>query len=53
MTTTIEVRAAGRLRDAWVAAHHPVPGVPRWARNAAYAVPYTVPGHEHLQESQR
>ena len=42
MTTTIEVRAAGRLRDAWAAAHHPVPGVPRWARNAAYAVPYTV-----------
>jgi hypothetical protein len=42
MTATIEVRAAGRLRDAWAAAHHPVPGVPRWARNAAYAVPYTV-----------
>jgi hypothetical protein len=42
MTTTIEVRAAGRLRDAWAAAHHPVPGVPRWARIAAYAVPYTV-----------
>jgi hypothetical protein len=42
MTTTIDVRPAGRLRDAWAAAHHPVPGVPRWARNAAYAVPYTV-----------
>ena len=42
MTTTIGVRPAGRLRGAWAAAHHPVPGVPRWARNAAYAVPYTV-----------
>ena len=42
MTTTIDVRPAGRLRDAWAAAHHPVPGVPRWARNAAYALPYTV-----------
>jgi hypothetical protein len=42
MTTTIEVRPASRVRDAWAAAHHPVPGVPRWARNAAYAVPYTV-----------
>jgi hypothetical protein len=42
MTTTIDVRPTGRLRDAWAAAHHPVPGVPRWARNAAYAVPYTV-----------
>lgn len=42
MTATIEMRAAGRLRDTWAAAHHPVPGVPRWARNAAYAVPYTV-----------
>jgi hypothetical protein len=42
MTTTLKVRPAGRLRGAWAAAHHPVPGVPRWARNAAYAVPYTV-----------
>jgi hypothetical protein len=42
MTTTIEVRPAGRLRGACAAAHHPVPGVSRWARNAAYAVPYTV-----------
>ena len=40
--TTLEVRPDGRLRDAWAAAHHPAPGVPRWARNAAYAVPYTV-----------
>src|SRR3984957_7591915 len=42
MTTTIEVRPAGRLRHAWTAAHHPVPGVPRWARDPACAVPYTV-----------
>ena len=42
MTTTIEVRPAGRLRGAWAAAHHPVPGVRRSARNAACAVPYTV-----------
>jgi hypothetical protein len=42
MTTTIEVRPAGRLRGAWAAAHRPVPRVPLWARNAAYAVPYTV-----------
>ncbi|AQZ63490.1 unnamed protein product [[Actinomadura] parvosata subsp. kistnae] len=34
--------AAGRLRAAWTAAHTPVPGVPRWARIAAYAVPLTV-----------
>ncbi|MBG0831699.1 hypothetical protein HS041_28635 [Planomonospora sp. ID67723] len=32
----------GRLRTAWRAAHAPVPGVPRWARLAAYAVPFTV-----------
>jgi hypothetical protein len=42
MTTTTEVRPASRLRGAWAAAHHPVPGASRWARNAAYAVPYTV-----------
>ncbi|QEU94083.1 hypothetical protein [Streptomyces kanamyceticus] len=33
---------AGRLRTAWRKAHAPVPGVPRWARNAAYAVPLVV-----------
>ncbi|MGW2374159.1 hypothetical protein [Kitasatospora sp. NPDC001683] len=33
---------AGRLRTAWAAAHTPVPGVPRWARIAARAVPFTV-----------
>ncbi|MET8628836.1 hypothetical protein ABZW30_34725 [Kitasatospora sp. NPDC004669] len=31
-----------RLRAAWAAAHTPVPGVPRWARIAARAVPFTV-----------
>ncbi|MGK5739291.1 hypothetical protein [Micromonospora sp. URMC 103] len=31
-----------RLRAAWSAAHAPVPGVPRWARIAAYAIPFTV-----------
>lgn len=34
--------ATGRLRAAWAAAHTPVPGVPRWARIAARAVPFTV-----------
>ena len=38
MTTTIDLRAAGRLRAAWAGAHRPLPGVPLWARNAAYAV---------------
>ena len=32
----------GRLRTAWAAAHAPVPGVRRWTRIAAYAVPLTV-----------
>ncbi|MFD3525310.1 hypothetical protein [Streptomyces sp. NPDC058653] len=31
-----------RLRAAWRTAHTPVPGVPRWARGAALAVPFTV-----------
>lgn len=30
------------VRAAWAAAHAPVPGVPRWARIAACAVPFTV-----------
>ena len=34
--------AAGRIRTAWVAAHAPEAGVPRWARVAAYAIPLTV-----------
>lgn len=42
MTTTIKVRPAGRLHDGWASAHRPAPGVPGWARKAAYAVPYTV-----------
>ncbi|MEO3816071.1 hypothetical protein [Plantactinospora sp. B24E8] len=32
----------GRLRAAWSAAHAPVAGVPRWARIAAYVIPFTV-----------
>ncbi|MEV4135819.1 hypothetical protein AB0J72_27090 [Dactylosporangium sp. NPDC049742] len=32
----------GRLRAAWRAAHAPVPGAPRWASIAAYAVPLVV-----------
>ncbi|BCL19416.1 hypothetical protein ACPCBX_20380 [Streptomyces tuirus] len=32
----------GRLRRAWAAAHAPVPGVRRWARIAACAVPLVV-----------
>ncbi|MEV4497033.1 hypothetical protein AB0J84_15175 [Micromonospora arborensis] len=31
-----------RLRTAWRAAHAPVVGVPRWARIAAYLIPFTV-----------
>ena len=34
--------AAGRIRAVWAAAHAPAPGVPRWARIAACAVPLTV-----------
>lgn len=34
--------STGRLRTAWRAAHEPVPGVGRWARLAALAVPFTV-----------
>ncbi|RCV56021.1 hypothetical protein [Marinitenerispora sediminis] len=34
--------APGRLRAAWRAAHAPVAGVPRWARIAAYAIPFAV-----------
>ncbi|MFG2090505.1 MULTISPECIES: hypothetical protein [unclassified Spirillospora] len=33
---------AGWLRAMWAAAHEPVAGVPRWARIAALAVPFTV-----------
>ncbi|WP_420824805.1 hypothetical protein [Streptomyces coryli] len=30
------------IRKAWKAAHQPVPGVPRWARRCALAVPFVV-----------
>jgi hypothetical protein len=36
MTTATKIPAA------WVAAHAPAAGVPRWARVVAYAVPFTV-----------
>ncbi|MFH8385039.1 hypothetical protein ACH4E7_29540 [Kitasatospora sp. NPDC018058] len=39
---TRPLHTTGRLRTAWDAAHTPVPGVPRWARIAARAVPFTV-----------
>ncbi|MFJ9772300.1 hypothetical protein ACIRVF_13820 [Kitasatospora sp. NPDC101157] len=42
MTAAHPHPAAGRLRTAWAAAHTPVSGVPRWARIAARAVPFTV-----------
>lgn len=40
--THAEAAAPGRLRGAWRRAHAPVPGVPRWARLVACAVPFTV-----------
>lgn len=39
---TVHAPTTGRLRAAWSRAHAPVPGVPRWARIAAYAIPFTV-----------
>ncbi|MEU0566940.1 hypothetical protein ABZ297_16350 [Nonomuraea sp. NPDC005983] len=42
MTTLTEAPPSGRLRAAWTAAHAPVDGVPRWARIAAYTIPFTV-----------
>ncbi|MBC6459528.1 hypothetical protein [Actinomadura sp. HBU206391] len=42
MTTLTEAPLPGRLRAAWAAAHTPLAGVPRWARIAAYAIPFTV-----------
>jgi len=36
MTTATKIPAA------WVEAHAPAAGVPRWARIAAYAIPFTV-----------
>lgn len=42
MTVVADVAPARRLRDAWTAANEALPGVPRWARIAAHAVPFTV-----------
>jgi hypothetical protein len=43
MTALIDAPVTtGRVRTAWRAAHAPVAGVPRWARIAAFAVPFTV-----------
>jgi hypothetical protein len=42
MTVVAETSPAVRLRTAWRAANDAVPGVPRWARIAAHAVPFTV-----------
>lgn len=39
---TTFVQPTGRLRAMWRAAHAPVPGVPSWARRAAYGVPLVV-----------
>lgn len=41
-TLTNALPAHRRLRAGWAAAHGPVAGVPRWARIAAYAIPFTV-----------
>ncbi|MET9915465.1 hypothetical protein ABZZ04_00025 [Streptomyces sp. NPDC006435] len=41
-TASTAPTAPGRLRAAWRNAHAPVPGVPRWARIAAYAIPFAV-----------
>jgi len=40
--STIALPSPRGMHTAWRAAHHPVPGVPRWARLAAYAIPFTV-----------
>lgn len=42
MTAVAERSPATRLRTAWRTANDAVPGVPRWARIAAHAVPFTV-----------
>ncbi|MFI0262589.1 hypothetical protein ACH4OW_26530 [Streptomyces sp. NPDC017056] len=41
-THTVTPPRAGRLRAAWTAAHAPVAGAPRWARVAAYGIPFLV-----------
>ncbi|MEU6237147.1 hypothetical protein [Kitasatospora sp. NPDC047058] len=40
--TDLPRRPSGRLRSAWAAAHTTVPGVPRWVRTTAFAIPFTV-----------
>ena len=40
--STIAVPSPRGLRGAWTTAHAAVAGVPRWARLAAYAIPFTV-----------
>lgn len=40
--TVHQATATRRLRAAWTRAHAPVPGVPRWAKVAAYAIPFVV-----------
>jgi hypothetical protein len=42
MSSMTEAPPAPRLRAAWAAAHAPAAGVPRWARIAALAIPFTV-----------
>ena len=42
MSLTEPASAAERIRATWAAAHAAVPSVPRWARTAALAVPFTV-----------
>ncbi|MFC0042431.1 hypothetical protein [Actinomadura rayongensis] len=39
---SVVTESRGRVRSAWVVAHRPVAGVPRWARVAAFAVPLVV-----------
>lgn len=42
MAVVADTSPVRRLRDTWSAANDAVPGVPRWARIAAHAVPFTV-----------
>jgi hypothetical protein len=43
MTTLLQGRPqTSRIRNAWREAHDAVPGVPPWARTAAYLVPFLV-----------
>ncbi|WP_329150571.1 hypothetical protein OG275_37935 [Streptomyces niveus] len=39
---TLDATPRTGLRGAWLAAHAPVRGVPRWAKMAAYAIPFIV-----------